>query len=89
MQGGEGGGGGGGNAKRLVIGIFSICKFCKNKFFFVLDVSYFIRVIAFANSLEFLQNGNDDYLSIPERPGSFKYLFHEIPVITPGIINVY
>ena len=24
---------------------------------------------------------NDDYLSIPERPGSYKYLFHEIPVI--------
>jgi hypothetical protein len=23
---------------------------------------------------------NDDYLSIPERPGSYKYLFHEIPV---------
>ena len=24
---------------------------------------------------------NDDYLSIPERPGSYKYLFHEIPVM--------
>ena len=24
---------------------------------------------------------NDNYLSIPERPGSYKYLFHEIPVI--------
>ena len=23
---------------------------------------------------------NDDYLSIHERPGSYKYLFHEIPV---------
>ena len=23
---------------------------------------------------------NNDYLSIPERPGSYKYLFHEIPV---------
>ena len=22
---------------------------------------------------------NDDYLSIPERPGSYKYLFHEMP----------
>ena len=22
---------------------------------------------------------NEDYLSIPERPGSYKYLFHEIP----------
>ena len=26
---------------------------------------------------------NDDYLSIPERPGSYKYLFHEIPVSSP------
>ena len=25
---------------------------------------------------------NDDYLSIPERPGSYKYLFHEIPVMS-------
>jgi len=27
---------------------------------------------------------NDDYLSIPKRPGSSKYLFHEIPVTTAG-----
>ena len=25
---------------------------------------------------------NGDYLSIPERPGSYKYLFHEIPVMS-------
>ena len=25
---------------------------------------------------------NDEYLSIPERPGSLEYLFHEIPGIT-------
>ena len=25
---------------------------------------------------------NDAYLSLPERPGSYKYLFHEIPVIS-------
>ena len=25
---------------------------------------------------------NDDYLSIPVRPGSYKYLFHEIPCTT-------
>ena len=28
---------------------------------------------------------NDDYLSIPERPGSYKYLFHEIS----GIIATF
>ena len=31
---------------------------------------------------------NDDYLSIPERPGSYKYLFHEIPgIYTAGFIK--
>ena len=30
---------------------------------------------------------NDDYLSIPERPGSYKYLFHEIPVISADSVH--
>ena len=30
---------------------------------------------------------NVDYLSIPERPGSYKYLFHEIPVMIRHKLN--
>ena len=31
---------------------------------------------------------NDDYLSIPERAGSYKYLFHEIPVTKNLFVNM-
>ena len=49
-------------------------------YYFFLDIiySWFHKKGTFS-----VHSFNDDYLSIPERPGSYKYLFHEIPGTTP------